>query len=187
MNEQLMNIQVDRQRLSDIDREMQQISNLAREYINATPEQRDRVNKTDLMAVLNRYNNLKQERLWLQETVVANEMEYQRALQEQQAVQPQTYGTRRRAVNIPNNNFEVTYPESTAQRIVTPWEQMLNNSVYTAGQTNVNPQITNMQNLQPNWTNISSTDWVAPDTYVVTRRKTPNDLRWNSNQWRYTY
>ena len=86
MNEQLIN---DRIKLDNINSEMNKISQVAREYMNATPEQRNRVNPDLLASVLDRYNMLKADKLALEQSVVAREMEAQRAAMEQP--QQQTY------------------------------------------------------------------------------------------------
>ena len=297
MREQINQANMQR-RINEIDRSMAAISNFARAYMNATPEQRARVDINAIREQLERYNNLKQERLGLQDSIVANQMYFERQAIEQQkaaeqAAQRGAWQRRRRVTNdvetpeteptpivtgwlktfiwtdwkkyeiqpwmqvtdgrwwtvlwdqyddklhilkqgsMPNEisnstsevtpvwgnwtwtNLNLTWGNNTWFNYTWVnntwfnntwfnntgfnntwfnnvwfsynWEQILNDSVYNAGQTNVNPQIRNMQNLQSNWTNISSTDWVAPDTYVIRRRKTPQDLKWNSSQWRYTY
>ena len=123
MNEQLMNIQIWRQKLADYDREMQQISDLARQYMNATPEQRARVNINDLRTVLERYNMLKQDKNILQQEVVANEMAYQRALQDAQA----------QAQNTPRQSRRVVTPKTT----VVPTKQWIGETVWLGNATEV--------------------------------------------------
>lgn len=106
MNEQLIN---DRIRLDNINSEMSRISNVAREYMNASQEQRDRVDPQLLASVLDRYNMLKADKLALEQSVVAREMEAQRATMQQP--QQQTYnGWGRRRTIVPRNNPDVNVP-----------------------------------------------------------------------------
>lgn len=98
MNEQLIN---DRIKLDNITTEMNKISQVAREYMNATPEQRNRVNPDLLASVLDRYNMLKADKLALEQSVVAREMEAQRQANQKQI---NTRGTWRTIVNRWNNN-----------------------------------------------------------------------------------
>lgn len=109
-----MNIQIQRQKLADMNKEMQQISNLARAYANATDGQRANVNINDMRAQMDRYENLKKERDILQQEVVANEMAYERALQEQQAQAQKVNarGTWRRVPTKGNNDVPTWTPTS---------------------------------------------------------------------------
>lgn len=88
--------------LQDINEQMSRIANLARAYANATPEQRNNVNRKDIQAQLDRYNELKARRNELyaeQEARVQAELEAQRQAQQQ----VNTRGTWRRA----NNNVVI--------------------------------------------------------------------------------
>lgn len=73
--------------LQDINEQMGRIANLARAYANASPEQRSNVNREDIQAQLDRYNELKTRRNELyaeQEARVQAELEAQRQAQQQQ-------------------------------------------------------------------------------------------------------
>lgn len=111
-------------KIQDINNQMARITEVARAYANATPEQRANVSLSDMQAMINRYNQLKEQRTRLyteQETRVQNELN---ALAQANAPAPQinTRGTWRKipqpqpqpqqpqpVVNIWNNKYP-TWP-----------------------------------------------------------------------------
>lgn len=101
--------------IQSINEQMGRIANLARAYANASPEQRSNVNREDIQAQLDRYNELKARRNELyaeQEARVQAELEAQRQAQ-QQAQQWATRGGNKWG-SVPNNQDAVT---PTAQDI----------------------------------------------------------------------
>lgn len=177
-NEQLMNYQINEQRLGDIAKEMDNIAMFARAYANATDEQRARINRADVQAQLDRYNALKSERLWLEESLLAARINADREayLAEQQA-QQNAYGTRR-VVRNPYLN----------QRTFTPvenqwWLDRPGAIAFDANGTHI---------MNDDWTishpafNEFNNRWYinTPDQvqYTVTTRTTPTD----TNQFAYS-
>ena len=163
MNEQLIN---DRIRLDNITTEMNKISQVAREYMNATPEQRNRVNPDLLASVLDRYNMLKADKLALEQSVVAREMEAQRAAMEQP--QQQTYnGWGRRMVVVPTpiNEEVIVEPVNTQPQMDLYHQNMLNNLIQQRRNNNVANVLSN-QNLTA-WNTIISSNWAYPGSAWV--------------------
>lgn len=159
MDEQLIN---DRLRLDNINSEMTRISNVAREYMNASQEQRDRVNPQLLASVLDRYNTLKADRLALEQSIVAREMEAQR-----QAVQPaqQQYNSwgRRRTI-IPTQQYEeviVEQPINPQQPQMNLYNQQRINELIRQGRAYNTANVLSNQNLTA-WNTIISNNGGYP-------------------------
>jgi len=138
MNEQLIN---DRIRLDNINSEMSRISNVAREYMNASQEQRDRVDPQLLASVLDRYNMLRADKLALEQSVAAREMGAQRQAQQVQPVN--TYRTiRRQVVPTPTPtptpiNEEVIIEQPATQQMDLYHQNMINDLVRQGRANNV--------------------------------------------------
>lgn len=165
MDEQLIN---DRIKLDNITTEMNKISQVAREYMNATPEQRNRVNPDLLASVLDRYNMLKADKLALEQSVVAREMEAQRAAMEQQAQAQQRYngwGRRRVVVPTPINEEVIVEPVNTQPQMDLYHQNMLNNLIQQGRNNNVANVLSN-QNLTA-WNTIISSNWAYPGSAWV--------------------
>ena len=165
MNEQLIN---DRIRLDNINSEMARISNVAREYMNASQEQRDRVDPQLLASVLDRYNMLRADKLALEQSVVAREMEAQRAAMEQQAQAQQRYngwGRRRVVVPTPINEEVIVEPVNTQPQMDLYHQNMLNNLIQQGRNNNVANVLSN-QNLTA-WDTIISSNWAYPGSAWV--------------------
>ena len=186
MNEQLIN---DRIRLDNINSEMTRISNVAREYMNASQEQRDRVDPQLLASVLDRYNMLKADKLALEQSVVAREMEAQRQAQQVQPVN--TYRTiRRQVVPTPTPtpiNEEVIIEQPAAHQMDLYHQNMLNNLIQQGRANNVANVLSN-QNLTA-WNTIISSNWAYPGSAWVVgwlTNPTPGASIGRSNNNSYT-
>lgn len=159
MNELLINYQLSQNKLWDIDREMASISKLAREYINATDEQRARVDPQNLQRVLDRYNTLKQDRLAAQEELFANELAYNNTLQQAQNTigAGNGGGQRRRVVPVQEEVIVEEQPVNTNPQMDLYHQNMINNLVQQGRAKNVTNVLSN-QNLQPNGTITQSSE-----------------------------
>lgn len=164
MNEQLIN---DRIRLDNINSEMSRISNVAREYMNASQEQRDRVDPQLLASVLDRYNMLRADKLALEQSIVAREMEAQRQAQQVQPVN--TYRTiRRQVVPTPTPtpiNEEVIIEQPATQQMDLYHQNMINDLVRQGRANNVS-NVINGQNRTA-WNTIISSNWGYPGSAWV--------------------
>lgn len=176
MNEQLIN---DRIRLDNINSEMARISNVAREYMNASQEQRDRVDPQLLASVLDRYNMLRADKLALEQSVVAREMEAQRQAQQVQAQPANTYKTRRRIVN---NNVPTFTPVENQWWLNRPGAIAFDaNGMYVM---NDDWTITTTPNTVEDWgVNQSYYPWMSMRTDIPTQEtnNTPIYRNWRNN------
>lgn len=188
MNEQLIN---DRIRLDNINSEMARISNVAREYMNASQEQRDRVDPQLLASVLDRYNMLRADKLALEQSVVAREMEAQRQAQQVQPVN--TYRTiRRQVVPTPTPtptpiNEEVIIEQPANQQMDLYHQNMINDLVRQGRANNVS-NVLNGQNRTA-WNTIISSNWGYPGSAQVVNwvnNPTPGASIGRSNNNSYT-
>lgn len=188
MNEQLIN---DRIRLDNINSEMAKISNVAREYMNASQEQRDRVDPQLLASVLDRYNMLRADKLALEQSVVAREMEAQRQAQQVQPVN--TYRTiRRQVVPTPTPtptpiNEEVIIEQPANQQMDLYHQNMINDLVRQGRANNVS-NVLNGQNRTA-WNTIISSNWGYPGSAQVVNwvnNPTPGASIGRSNNNSYT-
>jgi len=188
MNEQLIN---DRIRLDNINSEMSRISNVAREYMNASQEQRDRVDPQLLASVLDRYNMLRADKLALEQSVAAREMEAQRQAQQVQPVN--TYRTiRRQVVPTPTPtptpiNEEVIIEQPATQQMDLYHQNMINDLVRQGRANNVS-NVLNGQNRTA-WNTIISSNWGYPGSAQVANwvnNPTPGASIGRSNNNSYT-
>ena len=188
MNEQLIN---DKIRLDNINSEMARISNVAREYMNASQEQRDRVDPQLLASVLDRYNMLRADKLALEQSVVAREMEAQRQAQQAQPVN--TYRTiRRQVVPTPTPtptpiNEEVIIEQPANQQMDLYHQNMINDLVRQGRANNVS-NVLNGQNRTA-WNTIISSNWGYPGSAQVVNwvnNPTPGASIGRSNNNSYT-
>lgn len=169
MNEQLIN---DRIKLDNITTEMNKISQVAREYMNATPEQRNRVNPDLLASVLDRYNMLKADKLALEQSVVAREMEAQRAAMEQP--QQQTYnGWGRRRTIVPKNNPDVVVDNPD---VVVDNPSLPITIAYTKTWVPYYLDKTTWNQIAPTW-------YDANGNAVFANGQTLGNIQWDINQW----
>lgn len=188
MNEQLIN---DRIRLDNINSEMARISNVAKEYMNASQEQRDRVDPQLLASVLDRYNMLRADKLALEQSIVAREMEAQRQTQQVQPVN--TYRTiRRQVVPTPTPtptpiNEEVIIEQPANQQMDLYHQNMINDLVRQGRANNVS-NVLNGQNRTA-WNTIISSNWGYPGSAQVVNwvnNPTPGASIGRSNNNSYT-
>lgn len=132
--------------ITNINNQMSQISNVLKSYVNATPEQQDRV-KPYLQQVIDKYNSLKEQRAQEEDrwSIAQNTLNHY-----QQAVQPQqvtTVSNRSRNYVSPNTNTVVT-PEPEV--VETPAREPI--TVTSVSQLPANIQrIQNVNNWMP-WT-----------------------------------
>lgn len=144
--------------IQSINQQMALIANLARAYANATPEQRNNVNRADIQAQLDRYNELKSRRNELyaeQEARVQAELEAQRRANQQQI---NTRGAWRTVVNRWNNRqtfAPTTTPNQTTQTNLNTYNQRLLDKAQARWQQQnslVNPNIIRTNNMNNTWT-----------------------------------